>query len=67
MVYFIDFYEIMRLITLLRMNATPTYVQGFTQPDFDIPDLVLGFEVWEHLPNPVDDLRRLFGKYQRCY
>jgi len=42
--------------------ATPTYAQGFTEPDFDIPDLVLGFEVWEHLPNPLLDLERFFNK-----
>jgi hypothetical protein len=42
--------------------ATPTYAQGFTEPNFDIPDPVLGFEVWEHLPNPVDDLERFFTK-----
>jgi len=42
--------------------ATPTYAQGFTEPDFDSPDLVLGFEVWEHLPNPTQDLERFFNK-----
>jgi hypothetical protein len=42
--------------------ATPTYAQGFTEPNFDVPDLVLGFEVWEHLPNPVEDLERFFNK-----
>lgn len=40
--------------------ATPTYAQGFTEPDFDNPDLVLGFEVWEHLANPAQDLMRFF-------
>jgi 2-polyprenyl-3-methyl-5-hydroxy-6-metoxy-1,4-benzoquinol methylase len=42
--------------------ATPTYAQGFTEPNFDIPDLVLGFEVWEHLPNPLQNLERFFNK-----
>lgn len=42
--------------------ATPTYAQGFTKPDFDTPDLVLGFEVWEHLPNPAQDLKRFFHR-----
>lgn len=42
--------------------ATPSYAQGFTEPNFDKPDLVLGFEVWEHLPYPGDDLERFFNK-----
>ncbi len=42
--------------------ATPSYAQGFTEPNFDKPDLVLGFEVWEHLPHPGDDLGRFFNK-----
>ncbi len=41
--------------------ATPTYAQGFTEPNFEDPDLVLGFEVWEHLPNPAQDLKRFFS------
>jgi hypothetical protein len=41
--------------------ATPTYAQGFTERDFDIPDLVIGFEVLEHLPNPKNDLQEFFG------
>lgn len=46
--------------------ATPTYAQGFTDPDFDVPDLVLGFEVWEHLPHPSQDLERFFNKKPRA-
>ena len=42
--------------------ASPTYAQGFTDPDFEAPDLVLAFEVWEHLPNPSIDLDKFFGK-----
>lgn len=40
--------------------ASPTYAQGFTEPDFETPDLVLAFEVWEHLPNPKVDLNKFF-------
>jgi len=41
--------------------ASPTYAQGFTEPDFETPDLVTGFEVLEHLPNPSADLSDLFA------
>jgi 2-polyprenyl-3-methyl-5-hydroxy-6-metoxy-1,4-benzoquinol methylase len=41
--------------------ATPTYAQGFTQPNFTHPDLVIGFEVLEHFANPQTDLEDLFG------
>jgi Methyltransferase domain len=40
--------------------ATPTYGQGFTERDFVSPDLVVGFEVLEHYPNPLSDLEDLF-------
>lgn len=40
--------------------ASPTYAQGFTEQDFDRPDLVIGFEVLEHFPNPNTDLSDLF-------
>jgi hypothetical protein len=40
--------------------ATPTYAQGFTNPNFDSADLVIGFEVLEHLPNPKNDLQDFF-------
>ena len=43
--------------------AIPTYGQGFTEPNFTTPDLVLGFEVLEHFANPVTDLE-LFFSYQ---
>jgi hypothetical protein len=42
--------------------ATPTYAQGFTEPNFETPDLILGFEVWEHLPEPAKDLKRFFDQ-----
>jgi len=41
--------------------ATPTYAQGFTEQNFSIPDLVIGFEVLEHFPNPNKDLDTLFS------
>lgn len=41
--------------------ANPTYAQGFTEPDFDIPDLVIAFEVFEHFQNPKSDLDELFS------
>lgn len=41
--------------------ATPIYAQGFTEPDFVHPDLVIGFEVLEHFANPQTDLEALFG------
>jgi hypothetical protein len=40
--------------------ATSTYAQGYTQPNFETPDLVIGFEMLEHLPNPSTDLDILF-------
>lgn len=40
--------------------ATPTYSQGFEQPNFTTPDLVVAFEVMEHYPNPRQDLEELF-------
>ena len=40
--------------------ATPTYARGFTVPDFDVPNLIIGFEVLEHFPNPINDLENLF-------
>lgn len=40
--------------------SIPTYAQGFTRPNFTRPDLVLGFELVEHFPNPALDLCLLF-------
>jgi hypothetical protein len=40
--------------------AQPTYAQGFTEPDFKTPDLVIAFEVIEHFSNPKADLDALF-------
>lgn len=41
--------------------AKSTYAQGFTEPDFKTPDLVVAFEVLEHYPNPQADLNDIFG------
>ena len=40
--------------------AQPTYAQGYTEPNFEIPDLVMAFEVIEHFANPMTDLDDLF-------
>ncbi len=40
--------------------ATPAYAQGFTQPDFSEPDLLLAFEVLEHFAFPLNDLNDIF-------
>ena len=41
--------------------AQPTYAQGFDCPDFDVPDMVTAFEVFEHLPDPAVDLVEFFA------
>lgn len=41
--------------------TTPTYAQGFTEQNFKVPDLVIGFEVLEHFANPNVDLDDLFS------
>ena len=41
--------------------AKMTYAQGFTEENFDHPDLVLGFELIEHYPHPSMDLDDLFA------
>jgi len=41
--------------------ASATYAQGFTEPNFQSPDLVIAFEVLEHFPNPGRDLDNLFN------
>jgi len=42
--------------------STPTYAQGFTEENFETPDLVIGFEVIEHYPNPMSDLDEMFNR-----
>lgn len=41
--------------------ATPLYGQGFTEENFNTPDLIIGFEVLEHYQNPLTDLDDLFN------
>jgi hypothetical protein len=41
--------------------TTPTYAQGFTEPDFQRADLVIAFEVLEHFPSPKKDLNEPFA------
>jgi len=45
--------------------AVPRYAQGFDQPDFDVPDMVTAFEVFEHLPHPAEDLNAFFATHPR--
>jgi hypothetical protein len=40
--------------------AVPTYSQGFSEPDFAAPNLVLAFEVFEHFVTPARELDDLF-------
>ena len=40
--------------------ASPTYAQGFDQPDFAEPDLLVAFEVLEHFGCPNSDLDLIF-------
>ena len=40
--------------------AVPTYCQGFSEPDFASPNLVLAFEVLEHFAAPARELADLF-------
>ena len=42
-------------------HSKPTYSQGFTEQDFKDTDLIIGFEVLEHLSNPEVDLEELFN------
>lgn len=47
-------------VQVLDRHATPRYAAGFDRPAGLRPDLVLAFEVLEHLPHPAEDLRPLF-------
>lgn len=40
--------------------AIPTYGQGFSEPNFAVPNLVLAFEVFEHFAAPARELEDLF-------
>ena len=41
--------------------SMPTYSQGFTEQNFENPDLIISFEVLEHLQSPKVDLDDLFS------
>ena len=40
--------------------AKPTYALLYDKPNFSTPDLVTGFEVIEHFPQPLEDLDSIF-------
>ncbi|OYW37190.1 MAG: hypothetical protein B7Z45_05635, partial [Azorhizobium sp. 12-66-6] len=40
--------------------AKPLYAQGYSEPDFAVPDLVTAFEVFEHFENPMRDIDEIF-------
>jgi hypothetical protein len=42
--------------------ASDGYAQGFSTPNFATPDLILAFEVLEHLENPVSEIPALFDR-----
>jgi len=42
--------------------AAPTYAQGFSEPDFAKPDLVIASELLEHLADPGAELDEIFGQ-----
>jgi hypothetical protein len=42
--------------------AAPTYAQGYSTPDFESPDVVFAFEVFEHFVDPAVEIAQLFAK-----
>jgi hypothetical protein len=40
--------------------AIATYGQGFSEPDYSAPNLILAFEVFEHFATPAKELEDLF-------
>lgn len=46
--------------------ASASYAQHYTKPSFERPDLLLGFEVFEHLSNPMIELAQLFSSRPRA-
>jgi hypothetical protein len=59
---------LVRLLRDYRLNAyvsdpyaDATYARGFTDPDFDRPDLITAFEVFEHFASPKEDVAALFA------
>ena len=47
--------------------ARAIYAQGYTQPNFTKPDLILAFEVFEHFENPREELNLIFNKNASVY
>jgi hypothetical protein len=45
--------------------AINLYAPGFVEPDFRNPDLTLAFEVFEHFPEPTEDLASIFSARPR--
>jgi len=45
--------------------ASPTYSQGFSEPNFAEPNFVLAFEVLEHFAAPATELADLFQAHPR--
>lgn len=41
--------------------AAPTYAQGFTEPNFAKPEMIVAFEVVEHFARPATDLPTIFN------
>jgi hypothetical protein len=42
--------------------AAPTYAQGYSDPDFETPDVIFAFEVFEHFTDPMSEVSALFAK-----
>jgi hypothetical protein len=42
--------------------ASPTYAQGYAKPDFETPDAVFAFEVFEHFTDPAKEIAALFAR-----
>ncbi|MDM0081332.1 class I SAM-dependent methyltransferase [Variovorax sp. J31P179] len=40
--------------------AAPTYAQGFTEPNFAKPEMIVAFEVIEHFAQPASELAAIF-------
>ena len=40
--------------------AAPTYAQGYAVPNFETPDVIFAFEVFEHFTDPAKEIAALF-------
>jgi len=49
-----------------RQIRNTGYGQVFTEENFNKPDLVIGFEVLGHYPNPITDLEDFFNQRPRA-